>query len=108
MQLRDFCDNNVDESIVEVTVLSYLCSTGKFIIKGKQASESDFGHGKDIDPGRDETGYGCGNMQFISYDCGSEEAEHAKATYDLSDSEYIFICRKLEELLSFGPCEWCV
>ena len=92
---------------IEIKVYKNLCSTETFLINKKRASSDDFGVQEDTDyDNRCE--YGCGNMEFSSYPIDSEQANEAMQKYNITESEYEYICNILEKELSFGKCSACV
>jgi len=81
----------------------YVCSTKIFTINGIIADYYDFGDKRDT--GKDETlGYGCGNMVFLP----DPPTEGVLSKYSITKEEYMEICEKLEEGLSFGRCGLCI
>jgi len=90
---------------MKLTLKSYdaLCETEIFIINGINADSNDFGSKSDEDTENAED-YGCGNMQFIR----TGATDFILKKYNITKSEYEEVASKLEELLSFGRCGWCV
>jgi hypothetical protein len=88
---------------LELDFMGSYCSTGAFVINGKQADSEDFGSSHDADPGSDED-YGCGDRQF----CGKGSTPEVLSKYGISQSEYNLVVGQLEVGLSFGSCGWCV
>jgi hypothetical protein len=80
-----------------------LCYTPTFKINGIDADSDDFGEKYDRDTENAED-YGCGDMQFTRVEPKSEVLEK----YNISETEYFEIAKKLEGGLSFGCCGWCV
>lgn len=62
----------------------------------------DFGEKYDTKP-EEASDYGCGNMQFISF---NEVKQETLIKYNINENEYRKIQNKLD-CLSFGGCDWC-
>lgn len=80
-----------------------LCSLGTFEINGIAAKEEDFGEHHDTNPELAED-YGCYNMKFFA----KEPTPDVLFKYNITESEYDEVCKKLYEELSFGNCGWCI
>lgn len=80
-----------------------ICELETFTINRYDADYEEFGVKEDIAP-EEAAPHGCGNMQFIPYEC----REEILVKYDITEGEYYLICHKLKEALSFGKCGWCV
>ena len=90
---------------VELKVYDCLCVPDVFRINDKEAYSEDFGIQQDLNPELDDSGYGCGNMQFSSYEACSEKGMAAIKKYNLTVDEYHEVCSMLENKLSFGYCD---
>lgn len=88
---------------LEVKVFSVLCALEVFRINGIEADSDDFGELYDASPQTAEE-YGCGNKVFESRMPTSDILKK----YNIDVDEYSKICDKLEGLLSFGRCGWCI
>lgn len=87
---------------LDFKVCNCLCEMETFQINGIEARHEDFGSKHD-ESRRTAEPYGCGNMTFRSKHATSD----ILAKYKITLEEYIEICVKLEEGLSFGACGWC-
>ena len=88
---------------LEVKAYGALCSLSTFEINGIKAEADDFGDQEDEDKENAED-YGCGNMKFRR----NTSTEKTLEKYNISRDEYAEVCDRLEDLLSFGQCGWCV
>ena len=83
------------------------CELKVFTINGKKANSFDFGmtsdHKEDYDD--DEiAAYGCYDRYFES----KPPTEKVLHKYNITKKEYYDICRKLENKLHVGCCDWCI
>lgn len=88
---------------IEIKVYGCLCELSLFKINGVEASYEDFGYKHDCEPENAEP-YGCGNMRFFPKECDTSVLKK----YNITKEEYIEVCDKLEGVLSFGYCGWCI
>jgi len=88
---------------LELEVYDCLCELSTFVINDVDADNRDFGEKYDHGSEYAED-YACGNMQF--------DPKNATQTildkYKITLTEYNEICSKLETVLGFGSCGWCV
>lgn len=89
--------------IFECKAYSALCELEEFNINGIQADYEDFGTKKDTDPENAEP-YSCGNMEFLP----KPPTQEVLDKYNITTDDYIEVCNKLTDELSFGCCGWCV
>ena len=82
---------------------SCLCSLERFDINGISAHYTEFGDKYDYDE-ENAVEYGCGDMQFDAKPCNQNILDK----YNITIDEYNEICGKLEDVLSFGSCGWCI
>lgn len=80
-----------------------LCATKVFRINGIEADYSDFGEHYDTCPAMGEP-YGCGNMRFIP----GEMKQSILDKYHITSDEWFEVIEKLDSVLSFGHCGWCI
>ena len=85
-----------------LTVFEALCATQTFVINGVRADHEDFGVKEDVAEDEAEP-YCCGNMLFV----GKKPTAKVLKKYSITKSEYSEVRKKLEEVLSFGPCGLC-
>ena len=83
------------------------CELKVFTINGKKANSFNFGmtsdHKEDYDD--DEiAAYGCYDRYFES----KPPTEKVLHKYNITKKEYYDICRKLENKLHVGGCDWCI
>jgi len=88
---------------LKIEVYGALCELSEFKINGKNAEHCEFGDKYDADPENAED-YGCGNMVFERNPVDPDVLKR----YGITPKEYSEVCDKLEDLLSFGRCGWCV
>lgn len=88
---------------LELEGYSCLCATKIFRINDIDADDSEFGEKYDICPESAEE-YGCGYMKFHAYDPDIKVMEK----YGIDVHDWNVICDKLDDVLSFGICGWCV
>lgn len=95
----------MDKSEVVIKPYNALpCELEMFEIKGKKASEEDFGNGYDACPEEAEE-YGCGCWRFRA---DLAKAPQAMKKYGLTVEEFTEVCEMLENALWVGECGWCV
>ena len=78
------------------------CSLSKFYINQIEADLSDFGEGSD--EGTPPYQYWCGDYRFRA---DRSEKPGILAKYYIDYQDYLEICDRLEETLSFGACGCC-
>ena len=94
--------------VMSIEVRCY-CHPKKFFINGIEADEEDFGRQWDHNPawasqyGADDMPYCCGDMRFEPKPASPEVLYY----YGITEEDYTEVCRRLEEALSFGCCNWC-
>lgn len=79
------------------------CSLKIFTIRGKDASEEDFGTNADVAPENAEA-YCCGCHKFTPYD---RPSDGVLSKYHITKDEYKKVCDILEKVLYVGSCGWC-
>ena len=91
---------------MKLNCYSYLsiCELEKFEINNIKANIDDFGINRDVEP-KKAPDYGCGNKKFIP---NIPPAQKVLDKYKISANEYIEVCEKLDQELSFGNCSLCV
>lgn len=90
---------------LELEIFSHLCSAKHFRINGVWASSDEFGEQSDnggMDDIQDEGG--CSNMEFVP---NKFPKHHVLEKFNITESEYVEICKQLREKLSFGYCGLC-
>jgi hypothetical protein len=88
---------------LETEVFTCLCAMKVFKINGVDADNDDFGNKEDVSRETAEDYAGC-DMRFTMKDATDEVLNK----YGITKSEYETVGEKLEELLSFGCCGYCV
>ena len=91
------------KSKIKIKPYRCLCDLEEFEINGIKAEYEDFGRLYDHSPNTAEP-YGCGDMQFTDI----KPTEKILDKYRITVEEYYEICEKLESVVSFGSCGWCV
>ena len=89
------------------TYSSFPCKVETFIIKGKRASEDDFGESYEgnrrCDIFNRKSPCKCHSFRTYKYKDNKDVADK----YGLNEWEYNKVCEDLEDTLSVGACEWC-
>lgn len=80
-----------------------LCALEVFVVNTIEADYDDFGDKYDQDPDSAED-YGCGDMYFDP----KGPTPEVLAKYGIDELEYWTITNRLQDVLSFGSCGWCV
>ena len=88
---------------LRLEVCGAFCRMSVFRINGIDAVTEDFGCGADEDPYHAFL-EGCGNRVFRRIPATDEVMNK----YGISLEDYDEVAGRLEELLSFGSCSWCV
>ena len=83
-------------------VFDCYCHLKEFSIKGKKASEDDFGEGVDLDPANAPS-CGCGGRAFNKFNSNPMVLDK----YGITEKEYDEIANVLSNQLSFGRCRYC-
>ena len=94
---------SVDLKLEKLISMGSLCEIERFNLNGVELESDDFGDKYDAHPDGAED-YACGDMQFTR----SEPKEEILKKYRITKEEYHQVAERLEEILSFGYCGWCV
>jgi hypothetical protein len=92
---------------LELEVYGALCALSTFRINGVDCDEEHFGEGADDCPDTAEP-YGCGDYRWKRIPLEKQYDGFLADHGGITPEEYDEVCERLEELLSFGSCGWCV
>lgn len=87
---------------LEFDVYRAICETKRFVINGIKATYKDFGEKYDAAPDKTRPNC-CGNMLFEP----KVPAQQILDKYGITISEYMNICKQLQDCVSFGTCSLC-